>query len=309
MKVYYVLPAFNESPNLNAVITELFSELEMQQGEHFVLVVDDGSTDDTLHQIETLMATQSNLGLLAVPRNMGKANALRQGFSHALENGADTIVMMDADGQDNPSAIAPMLAKLHDGSDLVTAARATRRDRRIKRISSKIYNSVTRLISGAPGTDFNSGLKAMNASVARQLVPLLYGELHRYITVLAFWFGFKTSEVTADHRPRLNGASKYGIARFWRGFLDLITVRFIISYESRPFHIFGGLGFLLSGLGVAILLYLTVIWAMGEPIGNRPLLIAGVLFIIAGLQTLFFGLLAELVVFLRFQDKKLSDPS
>lgn len=301
MKVQFVIPAFNESANLSEVIPELFATLAGLEGEYFVLVVDDGSSDDTWETLKRLQKHHSNLGHFPVSRNRGKAHALREGFVASIDNGAEIIFMMDADGQDNPNAIPAMLAELHGGADLVTAARKKRRDRLVKRVTSRLYNAVTRLISGAAGSDFNSGLKAMKAPVAEELVPLLYGELHRYITVLAFWFGFNTSEVVVNHRARLNGKSKYGVSRFWRGFLDLVTVRFIIAYEARPFHIFGGLGFLLTGLGTATFIYLTVIWLTGEAIGNRPLLIAGLLFFTSGLQTLFFGLLAELVVYFRFQ--------
>jgi glycosyltransferase involved in cell wall biosynthesis len=302
--IFVVLPALNEAENLKEVIPELVEELTNQNYHFSILVVDDGSTDETQEVLDYLSKSHSQVEFVGFTRNRGKATVLREGFSYALDAGADIIVMMDADGQDNPVTIPALVRELQSSSDLVTGARYTRRDRPLKKITSKFYNSVTRLMSGTPGSDFNSGLKAMTAPVAQELVPVLYGELHRYITVLVHWFGYRVSEVPADHRARFHGESKYGIARFWRGFLDLITVRFLIAYDSRPFHVFGAAGLLLSSIGLIVLAYLFVLWFGGESIGGRPLLIAGVLFLIAGLQTLFFGLLAEFIVFIRFQDAR-----
>ena len=209
--------------------------------------------------------------------------------------------MMDADGQDETrlSCHGSRPEALDAGSDLVTGARLVRRDRFVKRTTSRLYDRTTAWLSGAPGRDFNSGFKLMRAQVARQVSPMLYGELHRYLTVMAHWMGFKVTEVTVEHHPRLHGHSKYGVARFWRGFMDLLTMRFLMSYENRPSHLFGGLGGLSLLVGMGILLYLTVLKIGGEAIGGRPLLIAGVLFFLVGLQLLLFGLLAEMIVHAR----------
>src|SRR5690606_34507440 len=157
----------------------------------------------------------------------------------------------------------------------------------------RIYNGVTGLLSGAPGKDFNSGFKVMRAEVAAQAASMLYGELHRYLTVVAHWQGFRVAEVSVLHHERLHAQSKYGLARFWRGFVDLLTIRFLMSYESRPSHLFSGAGFACSAVGGVFLLYLSVLKLQGHAIGGRPLLIASVVLILGGLQLVLFGLLAE----------------
>ena len=170
-------------------------------------------------------------------RNAGKAAALSIGFDLAKN---DIFVMMDADGQDEPREIPALVAKLDEGFDLVTGRRATRQDRFLKRHTSQLYNATTSWVSGVPGRDFNSGLKVLRREVAESVD--IYGELHRYLPVLAAWSGFSVTEVEVEHHPRLHGKTKYGIARFWRGLFDLGTVKFITSYNRRPFHLFGGVG-------------------------------------------------------------------
>jgi glycosyltransferase involved in cell wall biosynthesis len=292
-----VIPAFNEGVNLNWVIHELFSELEKIDAVTHVLIVDDGSTDETIAVATALTLEFPNLECLSLGRNRGKARALKEGFSISVAKNPDIVIMMDADGQDNPEIFPELVKEIESGWDLVTAARKQRKDSLVKVLTSKIYNSVTRVVSGAPGKDFNSGLKAMKVHVAIELMPVLYGELHRYITVLAFWFGFKLHEIPVSHRPRRLGTSKYGINRFWRGFIDLITVRFLFEYGSRPAHLFGAFGALLFAVGAGILAFLFFEWAHGVSIGGRPLLIAGLMTLLVGLQLLLFGLLAELIVF------------
>jgi hypothetical protein len=213
--------------------------------------------------------------------------------------------MMDADGQDDPAELLGLVAKLDEGYDLVTGARLLRKDRFVKKYTSRIYNKVTSLITKVPGKDFNSGFKVMRISVAKDVQVMMYGELHRYLTVIAYWLGHRVTEVAVQHHQRLNGTSKYGLARFWRGFVDLMTIKFIMSYENRPSHLFGGLGSLSLLTGLVISFYLTIIWVAGEPIGSRPLLIAGVLFILVGIQLIVFGLLAELTVYGRKLNKRL----
>ncbi len=254
-----VVPALNESENLAVVIPAIMEQVKLLDREGGVLVVDDGSTDDTVQTVEALQAQDPKIELLSLGRNLGKAAALRQGFDQVLASGATSVAMMDADGQDDPAELPRLAAALDAGSDLVTGARLVRRDRFVKRTTSRLYNRTTAWLSGAPGRDFNSGFKLMRAQVARQVSPMLYGELHRYLTVMAHWMGFKVTEVTVEHHPRLHGHSKYGVARFWRGFMDLLTMRFLMSYENRPSHLFGGLGGLSLLVGMGILLYLTVL--------------------------------------------------
>lgn len=299
-RVRVVVPALDEAENLVVVVPRIVGQLASLGVDGHVLVVDDGSTDKTREVVADLAAHDARIGLLSLGRNQGKATALRHGFERVLDEGADVVVMMDADGQDDPAELGTLIARLDDGADLVTGARnSNRNDRFVKRTTSKLYNGTTALLSGVDGRDFNSGFKVMRADVARQASPMLYGELHRYLTVVASWQGFRTAEVTVQHHERLHGRSKYGIARFWRGFVDLLTIRFLMSYESRPSHLFSGVGFtslLLGGLGMAYLLALKL---TGHAIGGRPLLIASVVLLLGGLQLVLFGLLAELVVYSR----------
>ena len=298
MSVWVVIPAYNEAESLPLFVPELADRLaDVDQGGQMV-VVDDGSDDGTAQVLAELEAAHPNLHTVTQGRNQGKARALQRGFQYALDEGAGVVVMMDADGQDNPASLPDLLAGLDRGSDLVSGARSVRRDRFVKRVTSRLYNAVTRAVGGAPGSDNNSGFKAMRPTVVEDVLPLMYGELHRYITVIAHWSGHRISEVTVDHRPRLAGRTKYGLNRFWRGFLDLLTIRFLLGYESRPFHLFGLLGFACSVLGGAALAYLAVVWCLGYSIGTRPLLQIGVLLLLTGLQLLLFGFLAELIVFM-----------
>lgn len=297
--VWVVIPALNEAENLEELIPRIYAEGVIQESGGGLLVVDDGSRDGTAEVVETLAGTHPGLSVLRFPRNRGKAAALQVGFRDVLERGAETVVMMDADGQDDPAELRRLLAELENGVDLVTGARVVRRDRFIKRHTSRLYNRTTAALSGVPGRDFNSGYKVMRAAVARDVATMMYGEMHRYLTVVAFWSGYRVAEVPVEHHERMHGTSKYGIARFWRGFVDLLTVRFLMSYENRPSHLFGGMGMGMIGLGAIMLLILLVQWFSGDAVGDRPMLIAAVMLVVVGVQMLLFGLHAELTVYAR----------
>ncbi len=301
--IWVIVPALNEAENLRVLVPRIVKTLESMGEGGRVLVVDDGSTDDTGEVVAELASTWPGIELETLRHNQGKAAALQRGFGRALEGGAEVVVMMDADGQDDPDELPKLVARLEAGADLVTGARLMRQDRFVKRNTSKVYNRVTGVLSGAPGRDFNSGYKVMTADVARDVTPMMYGEMHRYLTVIAHDLGYQVVEEAVQHHPRMSGESKYGLARFWRGFSDLVTVRFLLSYENRPSHLFGGVGAFLFMLGVVTLGYLTVDKILGEPIGDRPLLMAGVLLTLVGLQLALFGLLAELIVHARNRDR------
>lgn len=194
-----------------------------------------------------------------------------------------------------------MFAKLDEGFDLVTGRRAERQDRFVKRNTSKIYNGTTAWVTGVKMKDFNSGYKLMTRELADSLE--MYGELHRYIPVLAVWNGFKVTEVTVEHHERLHGTSKFGPARFWRGFLDLVTVKFLTTYTARPFHLFGGIGFVIGAFGSALLLWMLGSKVTGHDIGTRPALQLGVLLVVVAVQMVSLGLLGELMVNLRRRDR------
>jgi dolichol-phosphate mannosyltransferase len=299
-----VIPAYNEALNLEVLVPKIFINTQKVSANFEVLIVDDGSTDETDKKLEDLKKNFADLQSIKLRRNLGKAEALKAGFDHAVSNEMKTIIMMDADGQDDPAEIPKLLQELSKGFDLVTGSRLVRKDRFIKRNTSKIYNFFTRVVTQAPGRDFNSGFKAMRKEVAEEISEMLYGELHRYITVIAHWAGFKISEVEVDHKPRIHGKSKYGIARFWRGLIDLITIRFLMSYKNRPSHLFGGIGAISVLIGSIIMTYLLYLRLIGESIGGRPLLVLSVLVISVGFQLILFGLLAELVVYAQKKKNK-----
>src|SRR5262249_18088493 len=200
---------------------------------------------------------------------------------------------MEGDLQAAPAEIPKLLAKLDEGFDLVSGWKTKRRDPLRRRIPSRIFNAVTGWVSGIRLHDMNCGLKAYRAEVVRGL--RLYGELHRFIPVLAHHRGYRIAEVPVNHRPREHGRSRYGLQRYLRGFFDLLTVAFICRYRQRPVPLFGGLGLLLSFLGVGILVYLTIVKALGHAIGGRPLLILGVLLVVVGIQIFSLGLITELI--------------
>ena len=290
--VSVLLPAYNEAANLPEVVDELVSTLKGKRFSFEILVVDDGSDDGSVEVLEECGRRHPELRWIHFRRNSGKSEALQAGFDFVTGR---YIVLMDADGQDDPGAIPLLLEALDNGLDLVTGRRAERNDRFIKRSTSKFYNWFTAKMTGVEGKDFNSGLKAMRRDVVEEVD--LYGEMHRYIPVLAVAQGFKVGEIDVPHRARLHGESKFGRARFWRGFFDLITVKFLTTYKTRPFHILGGMGLACGAVGGSLLVWMLVDKLRGIGVGTRPALLGGVLLILVGVQLASLGLLAELIVF------------
>jgi glycosyltransferase involved in cell wall biosynthesis len=289
-----IMPAYDEAANLAVVVPRTLTVLAQVPGRHEVLVVDDGSRDGTAEVMTELGRQHESIRYCRLRRNRGKSTALQAGFDRA--RGA-IVVVMDADGQDQPEEIPALLSAVEGGFDLVTGRRVQRNDRFVKRHTSRVYNRVTAAVTGVEGKDFNSGLKVMRRDVLDAFV--LYGELHRYIPVLAQWAGFQVGEVDVEHRPRLHGASKFSRARFWRGFLDLLTVKFITTYTGRPFHLFGGVGVICGLIGTGLLAWMLLLRIMGEGVGNRPALLAGVVLVVVGVQLMSLGLIAELIVHFR----------
>lgn len=284
------MPVRNEAPSLDALVRELASVLPEVDRDWEIVIVDDGSTDETWSVLTRLHDEVDGLRVVRLRRNFGKATALDAGFS---ETRGDVVVTMDGDGQDDPVEIPRLLAKLDEGYDVVSGWKAKRRDPLTRRLLSKVFNRVTGWISGVRLHDMNCGLKAYRGEVARGL--RLYGELHRYIPVLAHQDGYRVTELPVRHRAREHGRSRYGMERYLRGFLDLLTVTFMGRYSHRPLHLFGGLGLLLGAIGSVILTYLAVVKVTGSAIGQRPLLTLGVLLVVVGLQFFSLGLVGELL--------------
>jgi dolichol-phosphate mannosyltransferase len=285
-----VVPLHNEERSIALLHEELQASLDPLGEEWETVYVDDGSTDGSFSALTRLHAREDNVRVVRLRRNFGKAAALAAGFAQAA---GDRVITIDADLQDDPSEIPRLLAKLEEGFDLVTGWKTRRRDPLSRRIPSKLFNRVAGWMSGLRLHDMNCGLKAYRAEVVRGLV--LYGELHRFIPVLAHEQGYRVAELPVNHRPREHGRSRYGLERYLRGFLDLLTVSFMGRYRHRPLHLFGGLGLLLGGSGVVILVYLTVVKLMGNAIGQRPLLTLGVLLVVVGMQFFTLGLISEMI--------------
>jgi glycosyltransferase involved in cell wall biosynthesis len=285
-----VVPVHDEERSVALLYDELRSAIEPLHEPWEVIFVDDGSTDGTFSALTRLHNSEQNVRVVRLRRNFGKATALVAGFDQAR---GETVVTIDGDLQDDPAEIPRLLAKLDEGFDLVTGWKTHRRDPISRRLLSRIFNRVTSAFSGVRLHDMNCGLKAYRKEVVHGL--RLYGELHRFIPVLAHYRGFRIAELPVNHRPREHGRSRYGVERYLRGFLDLLTVSFIGRYGHRPLHLFGGLGLLLGAIGSAILIYLTVVKALGHAIGQRPLLLLGVLLVVIGMQFFSLGLISEMI--------------
>jgi glycosyltransferase involved in cell wall biosynthesis len=293
-----VIPALNERQALPGLLEEVERTCESLGASWEVIVVDDGSVDGTIDQVEELAAARPQLRGIRLRRNFGKSAALAAGIEHC--RGA-RIVTIDGDGQDDPADIPALLTGLDQGADLISGWKRQRRDPLGRRLASRVFNSVTAWLTGVSMHDMNCGLKAYRGECARSLD--IYGELHRYLPVLAVHQGWRVDELPVHHRPRPHGRSRFGAERYLRGALDLLTVAFIGRYQYRPLHLFGGIGFVLLALGAAISAYLTALKIDGAAIGQRPLLFLGVLLIVVGIQLLTFGLLAQMIVLAR-QDRE-----
>jgi glycosyltransferase involved in cell wall biosynthesis len=289
LELSVVVPVLNEREALPELLEEIERACETLPGAFEIVVVDDGSTDGSVELLEGL-AAEGRVVLVKLRRNFGKAAALREGFR---ETGGRVVVTLDGDGQDDPAEIPALLAKLSEGFDLVSGWKAHRNDPGSRRLASRFFNQVTARLSGVELHDFNCGLKAYRGDYVRSLD--LYGELHRFIPVIGAQRGWRITELPVNHRPRKHGRSRYGLERYARGMLDLLNVLFIGRYQNRPIHLFGGIGLLLMLTGFLMCAYLAVIKIAGEAIGDRPLLLLGVLLIVVGIQLLTLGLISEMV--------------
>ena len=288
--VSVVIPVFDERESLRPLAAELLPALQALERRYEVIFVDDGSRDGSTEVLADLAAAEPEVRVVRLRRNFGKGAALMAGFREAR---GDAVVTLDADLQDDPAEIGRMLAVLEDGADLVSGWKENRQDPWTKRAASRVFNGVTARVSGLDLHDLNCGFKAYRAEVVRALA--LTGDLYRYIPVMAAAEGFRVRELSVNHRARRHGRSKYGLERYIRGFLDLLTIMFIGRFRSRPMHLFGGLGLLFCAIGVVIGAYLTALKLTGAAIGQRPLLLLSVLLIVVGIQLVTLGLISELI--------------
>ncbi len=297
--VSVVIPAYEEAASLPELAERIRAACADGNLSFRVWIIDDGSRDDTWETIEALHDEDPRFVGLRFQRNYGKSAALAVGFERAQ---GTYVVTMDADLQDDPAEIPALVGKLEEGYDLVSGWKKNRQDPLSKTIPSRFFNWVTRLISGLPLHDFNCGLKAYRREVVKSVN--VYGELHRYIPLLAKWAGYdQVTEKPVKHHPRKYGETKFGVERFVQGFLDLITVIFLTRFAVRPMHFFGALGTLTFGSGFMVCLWLSIEKIVfGFPLGDRPLLLLGLLLILFGAQMFTTGLLGEMIIQPRMEE-------
>lgn len=287
-----VVPLLNEAESLQELYRTIREALQDTYSFE-VIFVDDGSKDDSWNVISELKEQYSEtVKAIQFRRNYGKSQALQKGFELAAGR---YVVTMDADLQDDPNEIPGMVAMLKEGKDLVSGWKKTRKDPIGKTIPSRFFNFVTRFTTGIKLHDFNCGLKAYKKEVVENIT--LYGELHRYIPYLAWQQGYvNIGEKVVTHHPRKYGTSKFGLSRFIKGFLDLITLLFLSHYLQRPMHFFGTAGSLFLGAGTVITAYLVVMRLFFDQyLSNRPLLLFGILLMVLGVQFFSIGFLGELI--------------
>jgi dolichol-phosphate mannosyltransferase len=294
--ISFVIPVFNEEESLRLLHAEIAAQCKALSLDHEVVFVDDGSKDGSWEVIRELGRQDTTTRGIRFRRNFGKAAALAAGFSASH---GEIIFTLDADLQDDPAEISKFLAAMKD-VDVVSGWKQVRHDPWHKTLPSRVFNAMVSGLTGVRLHDHNCGFKCYRAEIFKEV--RLYGELHRFIPVLAAARGFRVGEVVVQHRPRRFGSSKYGVRRFAKGFLDLLTVKFLTGFGQRPQHLLGGIGllfFLLGGLGLG---YLAITWLLQSlwpdnytRLMERPLLIYSAASLLMGAQMMSIGFLAELI--------------
>jgi glycosyltransferase involved in cell wall biosynthesis len=292
MTISIVIPLYNEEENVRELYGSLKPVMDSLGDEYEIIFIDDGSTDNTLSLLQEIKAADDGVIVLSLRRNFGQTAAFAAGFDYSR---GDIIVTMDGDLQNDPKDI-PKLLELMKDNDLVSGWRKKRKDPFLsRRLPSILANSLISKVTGVNLHDYGCSLKAYRRDVIKNLK--LYGEMHRFIPAVASWYGVRIAEVETTHHPRLRGKSKYGISRTMKVVLDLITVKFLQSFSTKPLQFFGPIGILSGSLGFLISLYLSIDKILsGKDIGGRPLLLLGALLIIVGIQFIGMGLLGEMMV-------------
>jgi glycosyltransferase involved in cell wall biosynthesis len=297
-----VIPVHNESPNIKPLYEELTQTLGQYGRAYELLIVDDGSTDDSFEQLAALQATDPRLRVIRFRRNFGQTAAFAAGIAHARGR---LIVTSDGDLQNDPHDIPAMVAHIDQGNDIVCGWRKDRKDTFItRRVPSIIANKLISWATGVPLHDYGCSLKVFRSEVIKPL--RLYGEMHRFLPAIASQIGVTIAEMEVNHRARRAGVTKYGLSRTIRVVLDLATVKFLLNYSTRPLQIFGLIGLMAGGLGALITGWLAYVRLfLHQGIADRPLLLLGVMLIFIGVQLVTFGLLAEVMVrtYYESQDK------
>jgi glycosyltransferase involved in cell wall biosynthesis len=290
MKISVVVPCYNEQDSLPELFEKLEAVMNEMGCEREYIFVDDGSTDRTVAVLRALAEKVPSVSVISFRRNYGKSAALAVGFRAA---DGDYVVTIDADLQDDPAEIPNLLRKIEGGADLVSGWKTNRQDPPSKTLPSRLFNTITSVVTGIKLHDFNCGLKMYRREVTDSIT--VYGELHRFIPALAAWEGFRVDEVSVHHYKRKYGKSKYGARRFLNGFFDLVTTMFVTRRALNPLHFFGRIAVVLFVLGLVPQVYFLVHWLLGHGLHVRPIMILGFVFIIVSLQIASIGLLAELI--------------
>jgi glycosyltransferase involved in cell wall biosynthesis len=299
-RVSVVVPGLNEAESL----AELASRIDQALHGRFsyeLIFVDDGSTDDTWGVITRIRAENPLVKGIRLRKNFGKATALTAGFRKAR---GEVVVTMDADLQDDPADLPSFIARVEEGLDVVVGWKVQRLDPQNRLILSRIFNGTVRFVTGVKLHDMNCGFKAYRREVLRT-IPI-YGDLFRFIPALAAWQGFRVTEIPIRHHARKYGSSRYGLERILRGFFDMLSVMFLTRYSKKPMHLFGLIGLVFTTLGLTVNAYLSLLWCLGYKIGDRPLLLLGVLMTILGIQFFSIGLIGEFLTF-QMQQRHLPD--
>ncbi len=290
MKLSFVIPAYNEEESIGILYREILVNIRNYTYE--IIFIDDGSKDKTFEVMKNIAIKDPNVKIIRFRKNFGKSAGLQTGFDNA---DGDIIFTMDADLQDNPKEIPQFIQAIQEGYDLVTGWKQKRYDPLTKTLPSKLFNAVTSKMFSLKLHDYNCGFKAYSRETAKELD--IYGEMHRYVPALAQAKGFKVKELVVEHRARQYGKSKFGIERYLRGYLDLMTVKLVTDYSRSPLYLFGGLGTFMSFIGFMILLYLTVLRVLHLGyLSNRPILFFAVILMVVGVQFISIGLIGELLV-------------
>ena len=293
MDISVIVPVLNEEESLPILHRSLGQVLQAHGYRYEIIMIDDGSTDRSFEIMRDLAAQDERLRVVRFRRNYGQTAAFAAGFDRAR---GEVVITIDADLQNDPADIPALMDKMAEGYDVVSGWRVNRQDRFLdRRLPSIIANGLIRRATGVPIHDNGCSLKAYRREVLRDV--RLYGEMHRFLPALAYAVGARVTEIPVRHHPRRYGKAKYGLSRTLKVLLDIIAVRFLMSYSTRPIHIFGLLGLLSFGLGAVILLYLAVVRLFFlQPIADRPLVMLGILLTMLGVQLITSGLLAEMVI-------------
>jgi glycosyltransferase involved in cell wall biosynthesis len=287
-----ILPVLNECENLEPLHGRISDAVKLLSRDYEVIYVDDGSTDESWEILRGLAASDDHVRLIRLRKNFGQTAALAAGLEHARH---PVLIMLDADLQNDPADIAPLLAKLDEGNDVVSGWRRHRHDRWLtRRLPSQIANGLIRLVSGIPLHDFGCTLKAYRRDVLHDVN--LYGEMHRFLPVLAAWVGGRIAEIEVTHHARRHGRSKYGLLRTYKVIIDLITLKFIGDFSARPNYVFGTFGLINLGLGFAALGVVAYRLFVLHRLEATPLVFLMVVFFLTGVLSLFIGFLAEIVI-------------